>query len=118
MNKRIKKKKYIYPFSEYGVELYAELKEQSDENNSIFYKFVDKIEELGLQCGGGATSKRIDLFICSVKEEFPNKEILDKMISWMNESGLYKKIDISEYKDAWFPDRKLHSGDKKKLKMP
>ena len=120
MNKRLKKKKHKYPFAQYGVDMDAEWVEDMPfiiENEAAgkkhqdnLFALVDKIEELGLECGGGGNNKTVGFFICSAKTNFPELAQINKLRAWMEDSKLFKNIVISNYKDAWY-QRKLHQGD-------
>lgn len=125
MKKRIKKKKHVYPYSEYGVDLDAEwtmqmdfickTQAEADEHSNRLFKLIDKIEELGLECGGGGDHKTIGFFMCDTTTQFPTQEKIDTLKNWMESTGWWKNIKFSTYVDAWYPDRKLHIGDTKLL---
>lgn len=128
MKKRIKKKKHVYPFSEYGIDMDAEwaidipdtfkTQEEADEHSNRLFKLIDKIEELEFECGGGGNHKTIGFFMCSTNSNFPTQEKIALLKQWMESTGWWKNIKFSDYIDAWFPDRKLHNGDKKTLNNP
>ena len=117
MNKRLKKKKHIYPFAQYGINMDAEWVEdmpfivENEEKNKQYqnnlFALVDKIEELGLECGGGSNNKTVGFFICSAKTNYPNTDQIRELRQWMECCRLFKNIKFSEYEDAWYPDRKL-----------
>lgn len=127
MNKRIKKKKHIYPFIEYGIEIDAEWVKQyalimenpkeEQEYTACFEALLTKIEELGLCCGGGSNNNTIGFYISTCKKDQSSihKYNMDKLVGWMNSTGWWKNIKLSEYSDAWHNNRKLLPQEIRKL---
>ncbi len=110
MKKRLRKKKHLKEFSEYGVEL--ELQVRSEITEDEFEKLVDQlinfVEDNGLFCGGGYNpiKKELSFFIEVGRDVSKVIEFQLKLKQWITDKGFECDYNTA-IKDAWYPERKI-----------
>ena len=105
MNKRLRKKKHVGEFVEYGYEIVADVNNfQADEP---YIKLVDSFSDAGFSIGGGGHHGKLYFFVmhdtdkrrlCSCTEA--DKETIKKLLSAMMPEYV-TSFTISDLLDAW-----------------
>jgi uncharacterized protein len=102
MRKRLRKKKHIGEFQEFGVEISATLRDDVD-----FIEFLDDflgsaVEAHGLAFGGGGQTPRLEGYLELGRRDVvePNLAAVSK---WLSADARVLAIDVGEPEDAWYP---------------
>ncbi len=104
MKKRLRKKKRLGEFQEFGFYLDAEYDEIKDESkfDDFIDRVLDMIEDNGFVCGGKFLEEQFDGFLSlsnpSLELESQKKALLESLKSISE----IKKAEVSENVDAWY----------------
>jgi len=96
-------------FAQYCVHITAKWKgvPTTEQMNLAMDALVEQVEFLNLYCGGGSCLIGIDLTLAHEVDTFPKQAVLKQLADWMKENGSFTEIVLSQYEDAWYPDRIL-----------
>lgn len=102
MRKRLRKKRHLGEFQEFGVELSIMLCSDTDFEEFLDNWIANAVEANGLVFGGGGKAHE-----CSGYLELGPRDIfranLAKIESWLTSYGNIKSFRIDEPVDAWYP---------------
>jgi uncharacterized protein YggL (DUF469 family) len=100
MRKRLRKKKHVGEFQEFGVEFAATLKPGVDFDAFLDDFIRDAVEANGLAFGGGGGGAQFSGFV-----ELGRRDVyvsnLEKVAAWFAAEGRVKSYQINEPVDAW-----------------
>ena len=103
MRKRVRKKKRIGEFEEFGVEVTAKLKSSVDFDAFLDDFIRDAVEVNGLAFGGGGLGAKFSGFV-----ELGRRDVhasnLEKVTAWLAKEGRIESYQVSEPVDVWNAD--------------
>lgn len=103
MKKRLRKKKHLGEFREYGVQICIVFHNQKDgwvADDWVSYRFVEFLESLNLCIGGGENEKRFMGFISRNRGSVTIDETY-KISEWLKNNPEVKTYAIGPLVDAW-----------------
>jgi len=93
MKKRLRKKKHLVEFTEWGRELTIQRNTRED-FMEFFYAFIDEaIEANGLTCGGGRGEDSLSVMIELGARHDPQDERIEHVRKWLD-----SRQDVEDYK--------------------
>jgi uncharacterized protein len=103
MKKRLRKKKHVGEFAEYGREIIIKLN-RNDDSDEFFDAFiVEAIEGNGCYCFGGGTPNRYGMFVTLGRRcENPDAK-MKAIIAWIEAQPDVESWTVSEEYDAFYP---------------
>ena len=116
MKKRLRKKRHIGEFTDYGFEVTALIYKsiEDPEHNSLWNAFIDKIESLGLSAGGGMRllTKRdgkpesfsfdFKMFVTSpIRNRKVTESDRTEIKNWLESNKKMDSIFVGDLEDAW-----------------
>ena len=102
MRKRLRKKKHVGEFQEFGMELSIDLYPGTD-FDSFFYAFIgDAVEANGLLFGGGGMDLNIDGFLLLGRRPIYEAK-RDKVLKWLSVQEAVRSFEGGQPVDAWYP---------------
>jgi uncharacterized protein YggL (DUF469 family) len=122
MKKRLRKKRHLKEFSEFGFGFECEWKDSnleslSDSQEAILYSFVDFCELNGWDCGGGGDTKTFGMVVTKYKHTIKSQkqandsvtlEERDKVFDWLINTNIFKSIKITDLVDMWNAGDKIY----------
>lgn len=102
MKKRLRKKKRLGEFTEYGVCLWVRVKSwtKSDADFDFFEKFTIFLKSLELYCGG-AFGETWDLFITAEDRLSVTEQYIKAIGEWLKNQPEILRCEFSQLVDAW-----------------
>ena len=100
MRRRLRKKKRIGEFQEFGVEVTAKLKSGVDFDAFLDDFISDAIEVNGLAFGGGCLKAMFSGFVELGRRDVHTSN-LEKVTAWFAKEGRIESYQVSEPVDAW-----------------
>lgn len=100
MKKRIRKKKRLGEFREWGCEIEITLRSPSDLD--IFLDlFVQQIEEMGCYCGGGGAGVRLSMMAELGRGEQNSLILKERLLGWVKACHMVQDSSASPIFDLW-----------------
>lgn len=105
MKKRLRKKKHIGEFAEWGVQLVV-MRNRKDEYDEFFDTFVEEaIESNGCLCGGGGKEDILDVVVeLGPRSGDPDAKMM-KVTAWLDAREDVKHWRIGPEFDVWHSER-------------
>jgi uncharacterized protein YggL (DUF469 family) len=106
MKKRLRKKKHLGEFTEYGRQLVINrnLKDGFDEFLDAFIE--EAIETDGCYCGGGGKEDKLDVIVELGRRSDDPDARLNKITAWLDARPDVEKWSVGEEFDIWHGDYK------------
>jgi uncharacterized protein YggL (DUF469 family) len=101
MRRRIRKKKHIGEFQEFGVEVAAKLKSAADLDAFLDDFILNAVEVNGLAFGGGGLGARFSGFV-ELGRRGVHTSNLEKVTAWLAKEGRIESYQVGEPVDAWY----------------
>ncbi len=101
MKKRLRKKKHLGEFTEYGVPIAMRLSDDIDFDNFLD-SFLDAIEATGCYFGGGGKKDRFSGIIELGRESNSPEEKLHEISNWIKKNRSIEKYAIGKIIDLWY----------------
>ncbi|WP_304708958.1 50S ribosome-binding protein YggL [uncultured Rikenella sp.] len=103
MKKRLRKKFRKGEFAEFGFEVDFDYSAVADSGNftPFWDEFVDRIESLGLCCGGGGAEHQ-SYFIDKPGRGSVSSEQRQALIDWLTNRSDVTNVVAGELRDAWY----------------
>lgn len=105
LKRRLRKKFHIGEFQELGFEVTIKFNLNFTETDfdRFWQKFIGKIEEDKLECGGGGNHKVWQVFVTSSKKyQSPTNEQRVNIINYLESHPDIAKCEVGDFKDAWY----------------
>ena len=102
MRRRLRKKKRVGEFQEFGVELEIVLRAGVDLDAFLDDFLRDAVEANGLAFGGGGRGNRLSGFL-ELGRRDTCQSILEKVAAWLAAENRIEKFTVGEPVDAWSP---------------
>lgn len=104
MKKRLRKKKHVREFAEYGRHLIV-TRDRKDGFDEFFYAFVEEaIEGSGCYCGGGGKEDKLDVIVeLGARSENPDAK-LKRVTAWLDARPDVKSCKVGQEFDLWHGD--------------
>lgn len=107
VKKRLRKKRRMGEFREWGCVMHFRLKSDSDLNEFLDI-FVERVEEIGCYCGGGGSGSSLSMMVELGRKEGDPEARLAGLIQWALSCPMVKSVRSSEIVDLCSPpSRKL-----------
>lgn len=100
MRKRLRKKKHLGEFREFGVEVRIEVKPAADHDSFLDDWIIQAVEGNGLQFGGGGSRSEMSGFLELGRQE----QVAAKLASvegWLKSDSRVKSYEFGPPVDAW-----------------
>ncbi len=104
MRKRLRKKRRLGEFAEFGFSISFEMDDAigNEERNKLLDRWIEAIESAGLQFGGGGAGTTWRGFVASDAPRGSATEAHRSIIrSWCQEESLVTSFHIGPVEDAW-----------------
>ena len=101
MKKRLRKKKHLGEFVEYGAPIAMSLSGDID-FDKFLDSFLDTIEAAGCYFGGGGRKDRFSGIIELGRESNSPEEKLHEIKNWLNNNRSIEKYAIGSIIDLWY----------------
>jgi uncharacterized protein YggL (DUF469 family) len=109
VNKRIKKKKHLGKFREYGIQCDLNFAPNCGMDKA-FDDFIDFVVGQGWEAGGGGNTKQMSHFVSHnpwagvrrVAQKSLTQADADKLSQWLREQPWCGEITKLEVQDAWY----------------
>jgi len=105
MNKRLRKKKHLAEFTEWGIDL-AIKRNASEGFNEFFDAFIDAIEANDCYCGGGGCDDHLSVAVESGRSREIGLERLSCIKKWLDAREDILRYRIGDFTDLWHRDEK------------
>ena len=105
MNKRLRKKRHLGEFKEFGFSISLKLRPDLAESelDVYFNDFLDTVERLNLAVGGGGQYD-LDFFCTRLKGRTPiTLEDRDALEKWLAQDSRLVSFQLGDLEDAWYP---------------
>ena len=104
MKKRLRKKKHLHEFAEYGRQLII-TRNRRDEFDDFLYAFVEEaVEASGCYCGGGGKEDKLDVIVeFGTRSENPEAK-LKKITAWLEGRPDVKSWKVGPEFNLWHGD--------------
>jgi uncharacterized protein YggL (DUF469 family) len=104
MKKRLRKKKHLGEFKQFGLQLLV-LRNRKDGFNEFLDTFIEKaVEESGCFCGGGGPEDILDVIIELGKNPSDHSRKLDGIVAWLKSRPDVKEWKFGPLFDLWYED--------------
>lgn len=113
MKRRLRKKKRMGEFTEYGFALWARFPKWKtrDEGLDFADTFFDFIVDMGICCGGGM-GHQWDLFVCCDGRGSVTEKQREDISMWLHNCELCIKFSLSSLRDAWNSEQSMEYDEK------
>ena len=102
MKKRLRKKKHIGEFAEWGRELTVQ-RNTKEGFDDFFFAFIDEaIEANGLTCGGGGSEDSLSVIIELGARNDPQDERIEQVKKWLDDRQDVQDYKVGELVDVWY----------------
>jgi uncharacterized protein YggL (DUF469 family) len=102
MRKRLRKKKHLKEFKEFGVEISIQLKKEKGFDKFWFDFITEAIERNNFVFGGGGGGNKFKGFIELGYEKEDPVILKNKLIEWLDLRKDIETYHVGELKDAWY----------------
>lgn len=100
MKKRLRKKKKVGEYIEWGCELDITLIDESDFDHFLDL-FVSRVEELRCYCGGGGWGKKLSMMVELGRGSHLPASRLQSLLAWAKSCPMVESARSGELFDLW-----------------
>ena len=106
MNKRLRKKKHVGEFTEWGRQLIV-TRNRKEEFDEFLDAFIEEaIEANGCYCGGGGSDDKLDLIVELGRRSDDPDARMNRITTWLGERSDVQAWKVGEEFDLWHGDFK------------
>jgi len=102
MRKRLRKKKHVGEFKEFGVQIIIRRNTLRDYDEFIWAFVEEAVEFNDCYCGGGGMEDKCDMYIELGRSADDPMARLKGITDWLDSRGDVESYRVGEINDAWY----------------